>query len=131
MKIRSNYVSNSSSSSFIIEFGNREDNVTISGEEISMQDFLDAFYPNCFETEIKEITDDREDKKELIKVIDEYINWSSDEDKNKLTELKKDIQTSEKTFARFDISYHNKALNFMFRLLYKYKMFEIRYETEG
>lgn len=132
MKIRSNYVSNSSSSSFIVEFKDREQVIRIAGEEISVQDFFDAFNSvHNFETEIREITDDNEDKENLIKSIDGFIEWSEDEEKCKLIELKKDIQSSDNLFARFDISYHDKVMNFLFRLLCKYEMFNLRYETEG
>lgn len=132
MKIRSNYVSNSSSSSFIVEFKDRKQVIRIAGEEISVQDFFDAFNSvHNFETEIREITDDNEDKENLIKSIDGFIEWSEDEEKCKLIELKKDIQSSDNLFARFDISYHDKVMNFLFRLLCKYEMFNLRYGTEG
>lgn len=136
MKIRSNYVSNSSSTSYIIEFDDMYKIVTIAGEEISMSDFLSAFIPNAYdsETEMHECTyEDSEDANLLIKHLDSIIEWAEDEEKLTLIELKKDIMNGKengKYFARFDICYHNKTLNFLFRLLKKYELFKVRLSSE-
>lgn len=136
MKIRSGFVSNSSSSSYIIEFKDLFQTVRIAGEEISIKDFFDSIFSNMFdqETEMHECTyNDSSDIDSLIERIDSILEWAEDEYKVKLIELKKDVLASKengKYFARFDISYHNKALNFLFRLLTKYELFTVRLSSE-
>ena len=53
MKIRSNYVSNSSSTSYIIEFDDIDKIVTIIGEEFSIADFFEAITSNMYDSETK------------------------------------------------------------------------------
>lgn len=135
MKIRSNYVSNSSSSSFIVEFKELEEIITIAGEQISVMDFFDAIesYSNSYteETRMNKKAIDEESKEDLIETIDKTIEWVEDEDKECLITLKKDIENCpEKSFAHFNLSYHDKALNFLFKLLCKYGLFKIRYSNE-
>lgn len=49
MKIRIGFVSNSSSSSYIVEFESREQMITVGkGADLTVQDFFDAFYPSHF-----------------------------------------------------------------------------------
>lgn len=109
--------------------------ITIAGEEISAQDFFDAISSfNDFDgTQLHEIITDenKEEKENLIKNINNNIEYIDDESKNKLIELKNDLEKNQgKVFARFELSYHNKALNFLFKLLCKYGLFEIRYSNE-
>ena len=136
MKIRSNYVSNSSSTSYIIEFDDIDKIVTIAGEEFSILDFFDAITSNMYgsETEMHECTyEDLEDANLLIERLDSFIEWAEDEEKLKLIELKKDIMYGKKNgkyFARFDIDYNNKALYFLFKLLKKYELFTVRLSSE-
>lgn len=137
MKIRSSFVSNSSSSSYIIEFEDLFKTIRIAGEEISVKDFFDAIQSNQYdqETEMHECTYyDSDDNDDLIERIDSKLEWAEDEYKVNLIELKKDIDANrdnKKTyFARFDLSYHNHALNFLFRLLKKYELFTVRDSSE-
>lgn len=133
MKIRSNYVSNSSSSSYIIQFEGYESNVIIAGEEFSIHDFFNYIDSCCSfnsETEMHEITYDDDDRNELIEYVDYQLQWAEDETKQKLIDLKKDIKNKDLQFARFDISNHDKAGNFLLKLLQKYGLFTIRNTTE-
>lgn len=135
MKFRTNYVSNSSSSSYIVEFKNIEQIIRIAGEEISVQTFFDAIRSHtsfASETEMHEITFDNEDKNNMIKVIDYTLQYVDNQNEIfNLNQLKNDIANSKDTmFARFDISYHNKALRFLFKLLCKYGLFEIRWKAD-
>lgn len=132
MKIRSNFVSNSSSSSFIIQFNDIEKEIVVAGQTFSIKDFFDSIeMEECrdrsCETEMHEITYNEDDKESLISTLDNYITWSNEDDKESLIKLKNDVKKSNDIFARFDISYHNKALNFIFNLLKEYKAFIIRY----
>lgn len=133
MKIRLNYVSNSSSSSYIVEFKDLEQIVRISGEEISVQDFIDAINYNSYnssETELYQIIIDDEERADLLKLINEqYLVYANKENKVKLKQLVNDIKNTDKKFIRFDISYHNKALRFLLNLLCKYELLTIRYRV--
>lgn len=139
MKIRECYVSNSSSSSYIIEFKNLFQTIRIAGEEISVQDFFNAIEINRHDsdTEMKEIViNDKESKHSLLERINGILEWMDDDEyKAELIELKRDIEHMNSKngpyFARFDISYHNNALNFLYRLLKKYELFKERYASEG
>lgn len=138
MKIRSNFVSNSSSTSYIIEFDDIDKIVSIAGEMFSMSDFFEAITSNMYdsETEMHECTyEDSEDANLLIERLNSMIKWAdeaNEKDKQKLIELKNDILSKKngKYFARFDINYHNKALNFLFKLLKKYELFTVRLSSE-
>ena len=133
MKIRSGYVSNSSSSSFIVEFNNIEQVVRIAGEEISVSQFFEAVDKPSMtsETEMGKTTYDEDGRERLIESVDYALKWADDEKKKELLLLKNDLADTKKNFAMVDISYHDHALNFLFRLLCKYELFKLRYETEG
>lgn len=111
-----------------------EQQITIAGEEISVIDFFDAIdsYNNSCteETRMNNKAIDKESKEDLIEKINDMIEWNDDENKERLIALKKDIENcSEKCFACFNLSYHDKALNFLFKLLCKYELFKIRYSN--
>lgn len=131
MKIRSNYVSNSSSSSFIVEFDDIVKVIRVAGEEISINDFFDSITNASFtssDSEMHEITYDEDDRNDLLEYIDQLIEWASDEDKLKLNELKLDIKKSkDKIYSRFDIDCHDKVLNFILKILSKYGALKIKY----
>ena len=133
MKIRSSFVSNSSSSSYIVEFQSREQMITVGkGADLTVQDFFDAFYPSHFcDNELREVTDDEDEKKQLLESLDSYIEYVTDEEKPELLALKKDIEKSEKLFARFDVSYHDNVLHFLLQLLCDNGAMKIRHETEA
>lgn len=130
MKIRDDFVSNSSSCSYIVEFKNLEQTICIAGEDISVEDFFNmirSLMQFNGTTEMCEITIDDSDRKDLIETIDQTIQFEEGERKDKLLYLKNDIQNTDKKFARFSISYHHKALQFLFKLLVKYELFDIRF----
>ena len=132
MKIRSSFVSNSSSSSYIVEFKSKEQLITIGKDaELSVKDFFSAFYPSHFcDTELGEITDHEEDKEKLLQRLDNYIEYVTEEERSALLALKKDVETSDKLFARFAVAYDNNVLRFLLQLLCDNGIFKIRYETE-
>ena len=140
MKIRNNYVSNSSSTSFIVEYKDNKQTIKIAGSEFSIQDFFDTINSFCnssyiSSTEMYEVGIDREDKENILKYLNNYnLEYFEDRDKENISELKNDIEKNlenhEKNFARFELSYHNKALWFLLNLFCKYELFKIRNKTE-
>ena len=133
MKIRSGFVSNSSSSSYIVEFQDRQQMITVGKDaDLTVQDFFNAFYPSLScDNELREVTDDEDDKEQLLESLDSYLEYVTDEEKPELLALKKDIEKSGKLFARFDISYHDNVLHFLLQLLCDNGAMKIRYETEA
>ena len=130
MKIRSSFVSNSSSSSYIIEFKDIFDFATIAGEVFSIINFIDAIESiNDLETEINGQTFNKESREDFISMLDKMIGWGgSKESMDELKKIKDDvIKYPEKNFVRFKLSYHNKALRFIFSLLKKYDVLKVRY----
>ena len=128
MKIRNFYISNSSSSSYIIKFKDFTSTITIAGEEISIQDFfslLETIHDS--DSELKEISTTKEDSEKLINYLNTEIEWSADNEyKIKLIELKKEIEsTTDHYYAKIDLSYHNNGLRFLFNLLVKYNLIDI------
>ena len=84
MKIRSNYVSNSSSSSYIVEYKNPEDKITIWGKDITVEDFLNQimFYTYGDENELFENTFENDEDKalEIGKTVFRYLKEEFDID---------------------------------------------------
>ena len=110
MKIRSNYVSNSSSSSYIVEYKNLEDKITVWGKDITVEDFLNQimFYTYGDENELFENTfENDEDKKEIINHINHIKEHYTIDDKYDIEKLKDDIMKSDSNFVRFNIGYHD------------------------
>lgn len=134
MKVRNGYVSNSSSSSFIIEFNDIEHSVRISGEEISLNHFFEAVDKQSMvsETEMGKTTLSENGREKLLENIDYALKWYDDnhEIKTKLLFLKEDLKDINKNFAMITISYHDYVFNFLFKLLCKYELFKIRYVME-
>lgn len=132
MKTRLGYVSNSSSSSFIVEFNDIEQVVRIAGEEISVSQFFEAVDKPSMtsETEMGKTTYDEDGREKLIESVDYALKWADNKTKEKLLLLKDDLAHAKKNFAMVDISYHDHALNFLFRLLCKYELFKVRYAME-
>lgn len=133
MKIRSVFVSNSSSSSFIIQFKDSDSKVRIAGADISIHDFFNYIDTrSSFELNSKmhEITYDEENKDKLIKFIDDQFQYENKEMKQKLLVLKEDILNNNQKFARFNLSFHDKVGNFLINLLSKYDLFSIRHIIE-
>lgn len=87
--------------------------------------------PGAMIMTVREVTDDEDEKKQLLESLDSYIEYVTDEEKPALLALKKDIEKSEKLFARFDVSYHNNVLHFLLQLLCDNGAMKIRYETEA
>ena len=85
MKIRNGYVSNSSSSSYIIEYKNIEQIIRIAGEELSVEDFFNLLYSNNDEdTDVLATTDNDEEIKDIVEYIDNQIKYANEENKEKL-----------------------------------------------
>ena len=136
MKIRNGYVSNSSSSSYIVEFKNYDQVIRIAGEEITPRVFFDLVESGRMETEMHDLAIHEEEKTELIKHIEYLISFTYDNNqKCELIKLRDDIEKNlynENTnYARFELGYHDTATNFLFRLLWKYDMFKIRDQSES
>lgn len=110
MKVRSGYVSNSSSSSFIIAY--KEDaelKLGRSGKSITMRDFIDAVE--------RSTRDWSSDETQLVAYGEENVvereqeRWSYDDSKEMLDGLGKFIEKHRKKgveFATVKISYHDK-----------------------
>ena len=135
MKIRSGFVSNSSSSSFIIEYKDSYQPIKVEGQDLSLNDLFDYIDHECcnynYETTVHEITNENDESKEsLLEYIDYQIQWVDDEVKQKLLNLKEDIKANESTFARFELSYHDKMGRFIFNILKGRNVFTIRDECE-
>ena len=135
MKIRTGFVSNSSSSSFILEFESRDSIATVAGHDFSMEDFLESFYPSHnIDTEVICITGDEEgeESKKLLGTLEKIIKWSEDEnEKATLKDICEDIKKGEHKFAYVSINYHDRALMFLFKVLRDYELFKVRFTMEG
>lgn len=130
MKIRTNFVSNSSSSSFIIQYNDPSEYIEKGTDNITILDFFDYIRRTSFssETEMKEIADNEEDKKKLIERIDDTIQWINDEkEKATLINLKEDIKNNKTNFARFNLDNHDKIGHLILNLLDQYGLLKIRY----
>ena len=128
MKIRNGYVSNSSSSSYIIEYKNIEQIIRIAGEELSVEDFFNLLYSNNDEdTDVLATTDNDEEIKDIVEYIDNQIKYANEENKEKLITIKNAINNNENNFAHIKISYKDKAVYFLFKLLCKYELITKRY----
>ena len=110
MRTRANYVSNSSSSSFIIAYkADAELKLGKSKQSISMQDFINAID--------RMARDWSSDETQLVACGEENVlereqnRWSYDDDKTFLDGLEKFIEKNRKKdveFATIRISYHDK-----------------------
>ena len=134
MKIRGGFISNSSSSSFIIEYKDSYQPIRVEGQDISLNDlfdYMDDYNYSC-ETTVHEITNENDESKvSLLEYIDYQIQWVDDEVKQKLLNLKEDIKVNKSTFARIELSYHDKIGRFIFNLLKRRNVFAVRYDCEA
>lgn len=128
MKIRNSYVSNSSSSSYIIEYKNIEQIIRIAGEELSVEDFFNLLYSNNDkDTDVLATTENDEEIKDIAEYIDNQIKYANEENKEKLIAIKNAINNNESNFVHIKISYQDKAVYFLFKLLCKYELITKRY----
>ena len=140
MKIRSNYVSNSSSSSYIIQFYSLQDQIINGWNAVSIEDFFDhiRFYYRNDENEMYCLIDkDSEDKKgiqEERKEFIEYINgklnrYRYSPDKIELLKKVRERISSDKNsnFAYVDLGHHDAIGHFILKMLQNNNFVKVLY----
>ena len=124
MKVRNNFVSNSSSTSFVILF-HKDACASVEGFSLSVRSFLDMIENcstrYCDETEIRCL-----DKDELILRYKNY-EWADQNDKNVLDQL---IDSDGFEAASFCISNHNPVLRDLLLFLNHYNAVRIINEQD-
>ena len=107
MKIRSGYVSNSSSSSYVIEFKKFDSSATVNELfSLSVDELLNCINENRDEDSYVKIDTRYEDgRNELIQKLTDQLEWSDPVYKKEINKVIKKIQKSKNNFAMLEISY--------------------------
>lgn len=138
MKIRNGFVSNSSSSSFLVEYKNTDKSFKINNIKFTLEDFIDLLDKGnnwCSDnTHLKYnivANYSGEERYELTQKIKEWNDYASDEDIKFNNRLIKEINKMDKSFLYFQISYHDNIIVKMYDLFKKKKMFKEKYVFEN
>ena len=121
MKIRNGYVSNSSSSSFIISY-KRGDGIKIKGLEFSVEQFIQMVnqFPYCRSDSTRVFHYNKE------QILDYRKDWYSEEQYERLRDLLKE----EVEYIQLIISYHDKFTYKLMKFLQDRKKLKILEESE-
>ena len=111
MKIRQGFVSNSSSSSFIIAYKAADKTPCPTCGRYDVDDFVELVRKSESDGDSSV---NAEDLKEVLERLEESLEWTSDERKGEIRKVEKEVKKLVKEgwrVADISISYHNETLN--------------------